>query len=166
VLGILDILLGFGRFVKIPRYERDLDEDAHCYNVNDDGHVTAILSWEHDDPGFGIFPEQLCELEYLEELYLNVHHIKTIPQSINKLKQLKLLDLSSNSIKKIPESITELKKLKILDLTDNPIIDIPESVIPFLKKLKRFDCDRDILMKFNLYDDKLPPKVKRIGLNF
>ncbi|MFX1338864.1 MAG: hypothetical protein ACFFDK_09665, partial [Promethearchaeota archaeon] len=91
--------------------------------IDNDGHIRAIYLWD-ESIFIGIFPEQICDLEYLEELYLVEHNLKYIPPSISKLKNLKILDISCN-----------------------PMIHIPKTAKSFLKSLDKFKYDINISLK-------------------
>ena len=78
---------------------------SQCYKIDGKGHIVEIAIAYPESPQIGIFPRQICDLKYLEFLYLCNGNIKEIPKSIKKLKNLRVLDLSYNSIQEIPNSI-------------------------------------------------------------
>ncbi|KAK3435881.1 hypothetical protein EUGRSUZ_C00318 [Eucalyptus grandis] len=82
-----------------------------------------------------MLPEQLGELENLEELVVDDTRIKEIPSCIGSLKKLKRL---SARIKELPESIGKLNKLEILDIYGSEIERIPSSIgkLQSLQKLE------------------------------
>ncbi|KAK3435865.1 hypothetical protein EUGRSUZ_C00297 [Eucalyptus grandis] len=91
-----------------------------------------------------MLPEQLGELEHLEELVVDNTQIKEIPPCIGSLKKLKrisaqrlswLLIGDHSPLKKIPSSIGKLGELVELVLTAASIKGLPES-IGELNKLK------------------------------
>lgn len=102
-------------------------------------------------------PSDIQKLNKLEELYLVMNNINTIPNSFNSLQRLRILDLSDNfginlkniyelsnleelnlngcNIDRLDDRIIELKSLKKLGLENNPISDVE---IDRLKKLLPF----------------------------
>ncbi|XP_010038906.2 disease resistance protein RPV1-like [Eucalyptus grandis] len=87
-------------------------------------------------------PEQLGELENLEELVVNKTPIKGIPSSIGKLRELVELDLSYTRIKELPEFIGQLNKLKILKISYSDIKRLPSSIgkLQSLQELNAYGC--------------------------
>ena len=75
----------------------------------------------------GDFPTEICEFEYLEELYLNMSHISGgIPDEISNLKNLRRLYLPDGSDKKepkytIPKGIYSLKHLYEITIQSNRV---------------------------------------------
>ncbi|KAK3435798.1 hypothetical protein EUGRSUZ_C00513 [Eucalyptus grandis] len=91
-----------------------------------------------------MLPEQLGELEHLEELVLDDTQIKEIPPCIGSLKKLKRISVrwfflrtmkEYSLLEKIPYSIGKLGELVELDLSHTSIKELPES-IGKLNKLK------------------------------
>lgn len=112
VLGLLDMLTGW-HFDKAERDDQIELNYAQCFKINDEGHIIGIYIAYPEWPRIGIFPEQICDLTFLKELYLINHDLKQIPESITKLENLKILNLDINEIYEIPESIRSF--LEILD---------------------------------------------------
>ena len=143
VLALLEIL--YGRELEILNNNEDMinrDKSWH-YKVNDNKNVVGIYLFNKFIKYLGIFPEQICSLKYLEELWLPNNALKSIPESIGELINLKSLNLRNNKIEIIPESIKKLKKLDNLKLADNRIKEIPTWVKPLLNK---FDLHRGLDM--------------------
>ncbi len=80
----------------------------------------------------GEFPEEVCELTQLNQIYFKNQNIESVPEEIGQLTQLKKLDLSKNQIKSIPDEIANCKELKTLILKGNPL---PQSELDKLSKL-------------------------------
>ncbi|MHA1338590.1 MAG: leucine-rich repeat domain-containing protein [Promethearchaeota archaeon] len=79
-------------------------------------------------------PEEIGNLEYLEELDAINNLINQIPLTICILKNLKELRLYKNQIKQISDCISRLEKLQYLNLGVNQLTKIPES-LGFLNNL-------------------------------
>ncbi|MHA2288718.1 MAG: hypothetical protein ACXABG_08015 [Promethearchaeota archaeon] len=117
VLGLLEILTR--KECKNVTNDEKLDSKEYVlYDLDSKGHITK-LSYQSTNTRIGVFPEELCELQLLEELILIDQNIRFIPNSIENLRELKLLDLSYNEITKGLESIKKLNNLKHFYLTDN-----------------------------------------------
>ncbi len=146
ILGILDILLG-SNFIKLSNNKQFLHPSkggySHCYKMNDEGYITALY-FNHKEPIFLLeFPEQISDLQYLEELYIQYHKIAKFPESIIRLKNLKIFDFKSYP-----------------NITRN----IPKSVVPFLLNLEKFECDEYILKE--LSDIKNTQDIRDINIEY
>jgi len=117
ILGLLEILTG-QTCKKMKQDNNFAPKGAVRYEVNDDGHITKIL-YLSKESRIGVFPEELCSLEFLEELTLIDQNIQFIPETIGKLKRLKLLNLRFNNIENMPESIKRIKNLELLYIESN-----------------------------------------------
>ncbi|GJT14278.1 TMV resistance protein N-like protein [Tanacetum coccineum] len=88
---------------------------------------------------FEKLPEDLGQLECLEELYVSSKKIEYLPDSICMLKRLKSLNFSGCCcLGKLPEDIGRLESLESLDLWGTAIKHLPDSVC-LLKHLKLLD---------------------------
>lgn len=129
VLGLLEILQG-RKLEKGEEKEDCMWELGAChYAINNNGNIKGIyVNGELGDKihWLEFFPEQICELESLENLILSTLDIGFIPESISNLTSLKRLVMFFNRIRKIPESMKNLSSLEELDLRDNLIQEIPE----------------------------------------
>ncbi|MFX1316213.1 MAG: hypothetical protein ACFE9T_10140 [Promethearchaeota archaeon] len=131
VLGLLELLSG----IRLKKLEKDEDiyhsvefnpfHFMYHYRINEMGHITSIYFYFRE-PYLGVFPQQICSLKYLEELHLENHSIKYIPDCIGNLTSLKVLDLMDNEIESLPESIKKLRNLERVSFYANPIKEIPE----------------------------------------
>ncbi len=117
ILGILEILTGHG-CEKMRTDENFSPEVATHYELNNLGHITKIM-YSSTESRIGVFPIELCSLEFLEELTLIDQNIRLIPESIGRLKRLKVLNLRFNKINNVPESIKKLKNLELFYLKSN-----------------------------------------------
>lgn len=138
VLGLLELLSG----IKLQKIEmnkqasdyNDINHWMYNYKLNQSGNVIEIWLYSME-PFLGIFPVQLCQLKYLEELHLEKNSIKFIPKQIGKLGAIKVLNLMLNRIVRIPKSIKNLKNLKVLGIFgNNDIKKIPKSIKEYLEK--------------------------------
>lgn len=77
------------------------------------------LNLNNNDLGF--FPEFICQLTELEELFFsgNKNKFLKLPENIGNLNKLRLLVLSRNEITSLPKSFSKLENLQILRLDNN-----------------------------------------------
>jgi Tfp pilus assembly protein PilF len=129
VLSLIEILCG----EKITKAQEEDDviswETGLNYKINKMGRVIGLYI-KGKKIEMGIFPEQICSLEFLQELDLPKSSIESIPICISNLQSLKFLNLSLNRISSIPESINKLTNLEYLNINDNLL---PEKEIIDLK---------------------------------
>lgn len=118
VLCLIEILCG----KKIDKAQEREDvfsyEMGLNYKINKFGRVIGLYI-KDEKIELGIFPIQICSLEFLQELDLPKSSIEAIPICIGDLKHLSFLNLSINRIKSIPESIILLKNLEYMNINDN-----------------------------------------------
>jgi len=119
VLGLLDVLLNQA-FVKLEEYEAFNPSLLYLFKINRNGNIIGI-NISSDLNKIGVFPEKLCSLEYLRELYMPNQNIRKIPDSIFKLKHLEILDLRNNDLTELPKYLNDLNNLKQLKLEGNDI---------------------------------------------
>ena len=117
ILSIFEILTG-QICIKMQRDENNSPDGAVGFKINNLGHIVKIM-YLSTEPRIGVFPEEICNLEFLEELTLIDQDIHIIPETIGRLKKLKVLNLSHNKINIIPESIKKLKNLEFFYLNSN-----------------------------------------------
>lgn len=137
VLGLLEVLSG----EKLEKAQQNDDvltwEIVLHYKINGKGNIKGIyLRSEKSD--IGIFPEQICSLEFLEELEIPGSSIEEIPLCIGNLQSLKFLNLSFNQISIIPDSINRLKNLEHLNLIENNMSERAIKAIIWNKKGETF----------------------------
>lgn len=83
-------------------------------------------------------PDDIYELENLEELTISDTNIMQISEKISKLKNLKVLKISNNkNLQYLPESIVELEDLEELRINGCDIRRLPTNIYK-LPKLKTF----------------------------
>ena len=119
ILGLLELLLGQA-LVKLDQNESFSQSLLYYFKINQNGNVIGI-NISSDLNKIGIFPEKICSLVYLKELYLPNQNIRMIPSCISKLQYLETLDLSYNELIELPSTINDLKNLKYLKLEGNDI---------------------------------------------
>jgi hypothetical protein len=133
ILVIMEILSGHkcSRVKEVSLIEYFI---SVCYRINEKGNIIGLY-YSNRRSQIGIFPKELCALNYLEEINLSHQKIKKIPTCIINLNKLRLLHLNHNQISIIPRKLSELKTAQLIDLSDNPLGDIPEFVkaLPFFK---------------------------------
>lgn len=64
----------------------------------------------------------------LEELLLDMNHIRDLPKSLFRLQKLQRLGLSDNDIHRLPPDVSALQNLIELNLSRNDISDLPEDL--------------------------------------
>jgi Leucine-rich repeat (LRR) protein len=109
-LGLLEILTG-KECIKMQPDDNFSTTGPVCYEINNLGHITKIM-YLSKEPRIGVFPKELCNLEFLEELILIDQNIRIIPESIGELNRLKVLNLTHNQIDNVLESIKKLNSLE------------------------------------------------------
>ena len=123
------------------------------YEINDEGRIILLPIFGSDDSYIGIFPEQICDLKFLQILYFRNQNAKSIPECIKKLSYLEKLDLSYNDLENFPNAIHELKNLTNLDLSYNKIRELPHFVkeLTHLKQLYLADEELNVPHR-NVFD--------------
>ena len=117
VLGLFEILTG--RECKyILDDEKLVPKEYVLYTIDNLGHITKI-SYQSKNIRLGVFPEEICELQLLEELILIDQNIRLLPECIVNLNNLKELDLSYNKIAKGLNLIKKLNNLEHFYLREN-----------------------------------------------
>lgn len=85
--------------------------------------ATKLLLDEHD---LEVFPEEICSLSKLRELWLRKNRIRSLPESIGQLDNLEVLHVSGNLLTCLPGSITRLTRLRVLGVSTNQLSDWPD----------------------------------------
>ncbi|NVM54294.1 MAG: leucine-rich repeat domain-containing protein [Candidatus Helarchaeota archaeon] len=75
------------------------------------------------------FPEVICSITSLKNLYLERNRIKSLPDCIGQLKNLRILSLNKTQIDQLPHSIGNLTLLESLLIEDCKLNSLPESII-------------------------------------
>ncbi len=88
-------------------------------------------------------PENMNELEYLEELYISGNKLVTLPESIGSLHALKTLGITECiMLESLPENIGNLKSLELIVIRRcDSLSSLPES-IGNLKNLQQFGIEQ------------------------
>ncbi|KAK0404297.1 hypothetical protein QR680_017386 [Steinernema hermaphroditum] len=73
--------------------------------------------------------KSLFRLHKLKRLYLNDNDICQIPSDIASLQNLVELNLSRNEISDLPDDLRMCRQLMILDLSSNPITRLPSTIV-------------------------------------
>jgi Leucine-rich repeat (LRR) protein len=112
-------------------------------------------------------PNELLEVDFLEELYLRNNNIEKLPENISKLKNLKYIDCSNNDIEELPKALFNLGKLTDIRIRNNKIKFIPNikytlnNIINFdisdnkLKEIPDSFCSLDTLSTVDLRDNQI-----------
>jgi tetratricopeptide (TPR) repeat protein len=147
VLSLIEILCGEKIYKAQGKEDVFSYEMSLNYKINKRGRVIGLYI-KDEKLEMGIFPEQICSLEFLQELDLPKSSIEAIPICIGDLKYLSFLNLSLNRIKSIPKSISKLTNLEYMNINDNLL---PEKEILELKwnknglnPLEKGDFDKTI----------------------
>lgn len=70
-----------------------------------------------------VLPEEMGNLDMLEELVASENMIEEIPKLISKIPNLKVLKMMSNKLKTIPFELADILTLEIFDCANNPHLD-------------------------------------------
>lgn len=111
-------------------------DDLSGYSIDNSGHVIKLkLGYDYASSphfeAFPYFPEEICELKYLEKLYINVENI------IYSEEHKCFFPNKEKADAWIPESIVQLESLQYLCTNAK----YSESLSPYLKSLERFIDD-------------------------
>ncbi|XP_072387224.1 uncharacterized protein [Diabrotica undecimpunctata] len=115
------------------------------------------LKWKHlqvlkmNNLSIGMFPDGICWVETLRELYINNNNISWLPDGIQFLVNLRVLDISSNFIVAIPQQVEKLVSLEVLLACRNSI----ETLLGNMPALKVLDLYDNSLDSFNINCDQL-----------
>jgi len=71
-------------------------------------------------------PDEVFELEHLEELRLRDNQLTAVPEAIGQLRNLAALDLNNNSIAALPDALLHLERLHVLFLGNNRLTALPK----------------------------------------
>ena len=91
-------------------------------------------------------PPEMCDLQQLNTLLLDMHKIEKVPADIKKLENLKTLSLARNQISTLPPEIGELRNLQKLNLANNQIKEVPDTFAS-LSNLKTLNMKNNQLSK-------------------
>ncbi|MFX1390545.1 MAG: leucine-rich repeat domain-containing protein [Promethearchaeota archaeon] len=90
-----------------------------------------------------ILPNEISELNNLEELHLSYAFLGDLPQSMEKLENLKEITINSRVLENLPNTFGNLPKLESLRLFCESLKNLPDSMqnLKTLKKLLLYDCN-------------------------
>lgn len=106
-----------------------------------------------------MIPDELTNINSLEEISLIQCLIKDVPQNINQLIKLRNLDLCGNLINTIPEVICDILSLVLVDFAGCPINHIASNFSK-LGNLRRLDVGEYVISNSNLLSDFIHIKNK------
>jgi len=89
--------------------------------VNDDGRVIGL---DLRVQSISKLPEEIGNLELLEDLSVELNELEDLPDSIGRLQNLKRLNLSRNKFKNVPSVIETLPKLEWFNISQNEITNV------------------------------------------
>jgi Leucine-rich repeat (LRR) protein len=110
---------------------------------------------------FKELPEQISELQFLEELYLNDEKNLNIPKTLktlSKMPNLKTLHLENDNLYAIPKELFSLKNLENIFLNDNHLKNLP-------KKIKTLDHLKYLDLKNNFQTPEIQ-EIKNMNFGF
>jgi Leucine-rich repeat (LRR) protein len=90
--------------------------------------LTKLKILNLSDNLFSVFPLEILELGYLEELNMNGNDLSALPMDISKLQSLKKLVLSENLFIDFPVEVLRLRCLENLDLSRNNISNLKKNL--------------------------------------
>uniref|UniRef100_A0A8C2JU04 PH domain leucine-rich repeat-containing protein phosphatase 2 n=1 Tax=Cyprinus carpio TaxID=7962 RepID=A0A8C2JU04_CYPCA len=99
-----------------------LDAPGGLVNFNRFAQLRS-LNLSHN--GLGVFPESLCEIQTLTELYLSCNGLSVVPARLENLQSLQTLCLDGNRLDSLPEELGKLSQLCSLGLSFNDFPLIP-----------------------------------------
>jgi len=124
VLAKLELILATrAPFEKWPPEAFCIENRGRIYSLDGNGHIFKLGIDGLETNELGYFPEEICLLRELEDLYITRDCISKIPTCISEPKKLKRLDLSFNEIEKIPIALKQLDNLEHLSLMDFSQLD-------------------------------------------
>lgn len=68
-------------------------------------------------------PDDIGQLENVEELILSENYIENIPVSVSLMANLKVIKLSNNKLKNLPFEIADILTLEEIDCSNNPNLE-------------------------------------------
>lgn len=79
-------------------------------------HFNELRTLNLEKNKFTVFPDEICKLTELKQLFLGRNEIAKIPACIGDLSELIVLDVWLNVLVDLPDELMLLKKLEHLDL--------------------------------------------------
>jgi small GTP-binding protein len=94
------------------------------YVINTQNQVTELSLYQCE---MEQIPECLCDLIYLQTLFIIGNKIEKLPESFGQLQNLSDLELYNNQLKELPASFGQLQNLSYLSLSNNQLKELPAS---------------------------------------
>ncbi|KAI9020136.1 hypothetical protein CLU79DRAFT_755787 [Phycomyces nitens] len=88
-------------------------------------------------------PNEISEMESLEELDISHNQIKALPSNM-QISTLEHLNVSSNQLESLPPSVANCTKLKTLNVSKNHLTTLPADLVE-LKHLELLDISENLL---------------------
>jgi len=86
--------------------------------------MTLDLSYNR----FVMFPDVVCEVLQLKELFLNNNQLSQLPDNISSLANLQVLHVQQNKLTKLPPSLGQVCNLVVLNLEHNQLTSLPNEL--------------------------------------
>ena len=100
----------------------------------------TIEKLDCSDKNLFYFPNELCTLINLRELYLDNNKLESLSDNICNLTNLKELHLVGNKLTSISKEISRMTNLTLLDLCDNKLTEVPIELSK-MKNLKELSLE-------------------------
>ena len=71
-----------------------------------------------------VIPEDIGQLENLEDLILSENSIEEVPVSVSLMSNLKIFKLANNRLRNLPFEIADILTLEEIDCNNNPNLEI------------------------------------------
>lgn len=116
--------------------------------------------------GYNNLPNDIAEMQNLEQLRLSGNNMKTLPNYFSLLTKLEILDIGNNGnidFRQSIPSISKSKKLKKLYLNDCALGFIPSN-IGELKKIETLDLSNNFIFELPYYMSRLT-NLKHVDLS-
>lgn len=101
-------------------------------------------------------PEEMGDLENLEDLEISYNSIAEFPEFLSKLQKLKRLRLSGNELHHVPDFIHRIYSIETIDLDENHIRIVPDALLK-LANLRRLNLENNSRLEY------IPPALLRIS---
>ena len=99
-------------------------------------------------------PEQIFEINSLEDLILAVNPIKEFPCNLSRLKRLKSISVAETEIKEINCDLSQLDSLEHFDISRNGLTKFPEQ-IKTIPNLTWLSLNSNLFTDFSFIDGRL-----------
>ena len=105
-------------FIRTSRF------DSPRQFITKNKHIISLLIGEGANlDKFPHIMEKLCNLKYLEYLFVGSNKLENVPVSITNLENLIYLDLSGNAFTHMPPILKAMKSLQFVNLSENKLPD-------------------------------------------